>query len=268
MPCLSYHPNPEAVNPESSQLTTVYRVTQSIQIKISTSTPDRQTRQPRPHDRSQWPSLDRRQKAWHFDDNRHASTGMRGDTGCRDWTDRSRPLREVDEAQGPRAMWCGAGRGASQGCPAGQGPLGVSHLPQSETRGSQVLEALAMPRAVRLRRRPSQPVNWPRRRGAGGVAGRPASRCRHHAAQKKRMTGLRRGLEGGTREGGWEVGREVVCSTSERTDERTERYELAELRPRIRQELAALTGALGGRRDQDRRRGMNDRMARWMGRRL
>lgn len=65
--------------------------------------PDRQTRQARPHDRSQWPSLDPRQKAWHFDDNRRgnaASTGMRGGTGCRDWTDRPRPLREVDEAHG------------------------------------------------------------------------------------------------------------------------------------------------------------------------
>lgn len=218
MPCLSYHPNPEAVNPESSQLTTVYRVTQSIQIKISTSTPDRQTRQPRPHDRSQWPSLDRRQKAWHFDDNRHASTGMRGDTGCRDWTDRSRPLREVDEAQGPRGMWCGAGRGASQGCPAGQGPLGVSHLPQSETRGSQVLEALAMPRAVRLRQGPSQPVNWPRRRGAGGFL---AAQRLAAGTTPPRKRGSR-ACAGDWREGrGREVGRLVVRSFAQPANERT-----------------------------------------------
>lgn len=110
----------------------------------------------------------------------------------------------------------GGGRGASQGCPAGQGPLGVSHLPQSETRGGQVLEALAMPRAVRPRRRPSQPVNWPRRRGAGGVPGRPASRCRHHAAQRPWMTGLRRGLEGGRDAGGWEVGRLLNQQTNGR----------------------------------------------------
>lgn len=151
----------------------------------------------------------------------------------------------------PTGWWCGGGRGASQGCPAGQGPLGVSHLPQSETRGSQVLEALAMPRAVRPRRRPSQPVNWPRRRGAGGVPGRPASRCRHHAAQRK---SLRRGLEGG-----WSFAQPANGRAHGTVD-------LPLKDP----------AGIGGRHWSPRRTmgtrigggGMNDRMARRMGRRL
>lgn len=205
-----YHPNPEAANHESLQLT-VYRVT-STQIKTSTSTPDSQTRQPRPHDRSQWPSLDRRQKAWHFDDNRHgnaASTGMRGGTGCRDWTDRSRPMALL-------VRWWVADAEHLRGALPAKAPWAFHICP------NQRLGEAKSWRPWRCHEPSAHAGVLPNLSiGRGGVVlagflAAPASRCRHHAAQRRRMTGLRRGLEGGRDAGGWEVGRLLNQQTNGR----------------------------------------------------
>ena len=165
-------------------------------------------------------------KAWHFDDNQHgnaASTGMRGGTGCRDWTDRSRPLPEVDEAHGSLVgaavvVWWRT-RASQGGGPAGQGPC----RPPGRFKFSPIRD-LGKPGLGGLGDATTRPPSFPTcQLAASATCWRgswpPSVSLQAPRRPEDEDDGLAQGI-GGTDAGGWEVGRLVVCLLRKRTSAR------------------------------------------------